>query len=195
MKPTSSAVLNLEGGSIQCLQDALFFGLEYTKTLFQELEMHAYFSDGDLIFEGQTVLFMDGAKAFEKENVLSLLSYLSGAFTLLSCFTHKEFDFSIASAPTKNFIYSEGEKQAILKAGAFVKPISDIKDSDFLDGFKMKKQEVKKLLNKEPSKTYGIYGPFLPEDLEEFREFENIDFVYPACLQGSFPYSNMGFTA
>ena len=196
--------------SIQSEQDGLFFGLDYLSFLNEGdfSNMKTYFSDGDCIFKGQKLLSIEKAGNFKKEDVLSVLSYLSGAYTLISCFTEKNFDFSIYADLTPKFKLSQWEEQAILKAGAvknsFPKEFLSLEqvkrkikqNSQFLvlSESKIKPDDIKSLLKAgDTSVMFSLHGSFLPSDLEGFREYSNIKAVYSSYLQGSFPCLPMSF--
>lgn len=195
---------------IQSLQDGLFFGLDCLSFLnngdFSNIK--TYFSDGDCIFKGQTLLSLKESDNLKKENLLSAISYLSGVYTLISCWTEKNFNFSIYSELTPRFKLSQWEEQAILKAGAFVcsfpkeflswvqiqNKIKQKNQAVILSESKISRDKIKNLLQATGSSgRFSLHGSFLPSDLEEFREFENIEAVYSVYLQGSFPCLPMKF--
>ena len=192
---------------IQSEQDGLFFGLDFLRDFLKEndqtAEFIAYLQEGECVFKGQTLLKVNlKDNLFKKEDILSLVSYLSGAYTLLSCFTERNFDFAIAACSTPGFSFSGWEEKAILKAGAVVqKPEETVYCSNeevrqalergnkqiVLSTLKMSKEQIKNLLKSFPSfKECSLQGDFLPFDLEEFRSFR-LKSVYPLCLQGCFP--------
>ena len=204
--------MNTKNGSLECLQDGLFFGLNYLKKNLTLPDFSSYFREGDLIFKGQKVLSLeeDSQKsAPNKESLSFLLSYLSGAYTLISCFTERNFDFEIGAATTKDFLYREGEEQAILKAGAIFckklkKPTPNFneflkelrkkptpKESYFLNDEIFSLQEIKETLETFPEQSFEIKANLLPSHLEKWRHFKNIKTVHPSCLQGSFPLLKM----
>ena len=199
---------------IQADQDGLFFGLEYLQNLLKakkdtsSFEIKTYFKDGECVFKGHTLMQISLVNtSFKKENLGSLVSYLSGAYTLLSCWTKKHFDFFIMACPTPNFLFSDGEEKAILKSGALIqKSLKNIcfhlEDAEqalekgekriILSDFKMSKKQIKNILQSlDPSIEITLYGSFFPLDLEEFRIFHNIKAAYPVCLQGYFPHLPM----
>ncbi|MCZ0933112.1 MAG: hypothetical protein OXJ52_08170, partial [Oligoflexia bacterium] len=109
---------------IQSEQDGLFFGLSYLQNSLSSEDFSkiiGYFSEGDCIFKGQTLLSMEleSAKS-KKQDLLSAISYLSGVLTLVSCWTERNFDFSIRADLTPHFELSQWEEKAISKAGAVV---------------------------------------------------------------------------
>ena len=182
---------------IQCLQDGLFFGLDYIKTLFP-FEGYSYFLDGDHIFAGQTLLSLNGGK--NHKSICSLVSYLSGTYTLARCFSERYFGFSVCAYWTPSFAFNEGEKQALLQAGMILKKAPAEK---FLEAQELKnkndhsriiylklssanKDQVKSIL-KNSRQQFELMGDLLPKDWEDFRDFYNIQCVYPLCLQGFFP--------
>ena len=195
---------------IQSQQDGLFFGLSYLQdTLTPEnfSQIRAYFSEGSCVFKGQTVLSM-GLKEvkLKKEKLMSAISYLSGVYTLISCFTEKVFDFSICANTTPDFELAPWEEQAILKAGAvirsFPKKLLSLEQIQLrlnkkssplvLSEFKISRNQIKQILQTESSfASFDLHGSFLPSDLEEFREFSNIHSVYSVYLQGLFPFLPM----
>ena len=193
--------------SLQCLQDGLFFGLDYLKKALSLSSIDSFYSDGDCVFKGQTALYIEPAQASQKREISLILSYLSGAYTLVSCFTEKRFDFDIYAGFTKNFSHKAGEKQAILKAGAdfieeAVKPELGFDEAKkrverggaeevlLLSEEKMSRLQIQKIL-KECSQPFDLHGSFLPSDLEEFRSFSNIRTVYSSYLEGCFPCLKM----
>ena len=112
---------------IQSEQDGLFFGFEFLQYFlkssgFENSTVTAYMQDGDCVFKGQTCVGINlKDENIKKEDLLSAVSYFSGAYTLISCFTEKNFDFSISASLTQGFSFSEWEEKAILKAGALIK--------------------------------------------------------------------------
>ena len=193
--------------SLQCLQDGLFFGLDYLKKALTLSSVDSYYFDGDCVFKGQTVLYIKPEQASQKREISLILSYLSGAYTLVSCFIEKRFDFDVCAGFTKNFSHKEGEKQAVLKAGAdfieeAVKPKLDFNEVKkraekrgaeevlLLSEEKMPRLQIQKIL-KERSHPFDLHGSFLPSDLEEFRPFSNIRAVYSSYLEGRFPRLKM----
>ena len=197
---------------IQSEQDGLFFGLDFLQNFLkdkeQASEFTAYLQEGGCVFKGQTLLKMDLKNSlFKKEDILSLVSYLSGAYTLLSCFTERNFDFTIAACSTSGFSFSDWEEKAVLKAGAVVQKLRKEaccyseeevyqalergNKQIVLSDLKMSKEKIKSLLQTIPSSMEcSLLGDFLPSDLEEFRSF-HLQSVYPLCLQGYFPCLKM----
>ena len=191
--------------------NGLFFGLCYLKDFLKTEDfskLNSYFSDGDCIFKGQTLLSMSAENSlFKKQDLLSIVSYLSGAYTLISCFTERDFNFDICAGLTSNFELSDWEEQAILKAGAVVRSCpkefltakqiqQHLKKENspvLLSDLKIDSCEIKTFLKANGSVSFDLHGSFLPSDLEEFRDFNNISSVYPVCLQGSFPCLEMQF--
>ena len=191
---------------IQSEQDGLFFGLDYLQTCLRKEDFsktQVYFSEGDCIFKGQTLLSIETESfKFKKEDLLSAVSYLSGAYTLISCWTEKSFDFSICATSSPHFDLFQWERKAILKAGAIARPFPkellsleqvqrELKrnsPSIILSELKINREKIKNLLKTtDPSILFDLHGSFLPSDLEEFREFKNINSVYPVYLKGFFP--------
>ena len=193
---------------IQSAQDGLFFGLDYLENsldIEKAPKAKAYFSDGDCVFKGQTLLSIETENTKTKD-LLAIISYLSGAYTLISCFTEKNFDFSICAGLSPHFELSHWEEQAILKAGAVLRPLpkeflslepiqkqlKQSRQSILLSESKISRADMKTLLkNENSSSSFELHGAFLPSDLEEFRECQNIKAVYPICLQGHFPKLEM----
>ena len=133
---------------------------------------------------------------------------MSGAYTLISCWTERNFDFSICADFTSDFELSQWEKQAILKSGAVVrsfpteflsleqiqKKLKQNSQPILLSESKIRRDQIKNLLKKaDSSAVFNLHGFFLPSDLEEFRDFENISAVYSIYLKGSFPCLPMKF--
>ena len=192
----------------QSEQDGLFFGLEFLKHILsseskvENCEITAFLQDGDCLFKGQTILGVRlKDSSFKKEDFLPALSYFSGVYTLVSCFVEKKWDFAIAGSSSPNFAYPEWEEKAILKAGGLVKKVPEkMSNSEkeilqalekgetqiFFNSLRTKPKELKKVLQKFSNIKFSLYGPFFPEDLENFRNF-HINTVYPVCLQGFFP--------
>ena len=199
---------------IQSEQDGLFFGLDCLKKVLESedtsnaFEVTSYLQEGECVFQGQTLMKINlKDKKLEKESFMSILSYLSGAYTLVSCFTERNFDFSIMACSTPDFILFEWEEKAILKAGGLIQKCpeticchSDHDVNQFLEkgekqiilnGLKMSKEEIKNTLQSlPPSIESSLFGAFLPYDLEEFRFFQ-LKSIYPICLQGCFPRLKM----
>ena len=195
----------------QSEQDGLFFGLEFLNHLLSEnsiekSEITAFLQDGDCVFKGQTILGIRSQNSsFQKEDILSIVSYFSGVYTLVSCFVEKQWDFSIIGSSSADFPYFEWEEKAILKAGGLVQKspekvyysqkevlqaIEKGETKVTLNSLRISQKELKKNLQDFSHIEFSLYGPFLPEDLEEFRN-DNISSVYPLCLQGSFPCLKM----
>ena len=89
---------------IQSEQDGLFFCVDFLQDFLKNSDLKnqsvtAYLQDGDCILEGQTCLRVNlKDKTFKKEDLLSVVSYLSGAYTLLSVsYTH-------LTLPTKRIV-------------------------------------------------------------------------------------------
>jgi len=198
---------------IQSDQDGLFFGLECLQSFLKSgkgpeiPEVRAYFHDGDCVFKGQTLLRIDlKNNDFSKEDLVSIISYLSGVYTLVSCWTERNFNFSIMAGSTPGFSFPEWEKQAILKAGAGygLCPANVCFDPEevrlaldqgkrqvTLSHLKMSKEEIKSILQSlPPFVETSLKGSFFPADLEELRPF-CLKSVYPLCLQGFFPCLKM----
>ena len=198
---------------IQSDQEGLFFGLEFLECFLKSDDplntpkITAYCQDGECIFKGQTLLRINFKNQdCKKEDLLSIVSYLSGAYTLISCWTERNFDFSIIAGPTPDFAFSDWEEKAILKAGAVIGqcPHSVYFDSKdvhealkrgekeiVLSCLKMSKEEIKSILQCLPHFVKcSLQGAFFPSDLEEFRDL-NLTSVYPDSLQGFFPRLKM----
>lgn len=198
---------------VQAQQDGLCFGLNFLNLFLEEnkeedeFELQPYVSEGECVFKDQTLLKCDFTvnESLNKENLFSLISYFSGAYTLLSCFTEKNFNFSVYAGSTPDFHLAKWEEESILKAGAFIgKPPELICDSAedveksldkaksvVLSNLKMSHEEIKKIIDSLPSSVeVCLYGAFLPSDLEEF-ENGNLRACYPICLQGHFPQMKM----
>ena len=200
--------MDTKNNFLECLQDGLFFGLDYLKQKLTLPELSAYFKDGSLIFTGQKTLYREDDS--QKEEISFLLSYLSGAYTLISCFTEKNFNFKIFATHTKSFSHKEGEEQAILKAGAvfYKDSLKSLKlnevlkllekqshaDIILLSENKISLSEIKKILQDFPECSFALEVNLSPSDLEEWTEFKNIQTVYPFCLQGHFPLLKMQWT-
>ncbi|MBC6415151.1 MAG: hypothetical protein GDA46_02010 [Bdellovibrionales bacterium] len=190
--------------SLKCLQDGLFFGLDYLKENLKISSFDSYYSDGDYVLKGQTLLLMELNQITKKEEILLILSYLSGVYTLVSCFIEKRFDFTICASSTKNFSHREGERQAILKAGADFKEknsnqalnLNEIQkrlktgEDLLLSEEKISRPQIQDIL-KQNSQSFDLHGSFLPSDLEEFRQFNNINKLYSSFLEGNFPCLKM----
>jgi len=199
---------------VQSGQDGLFFGLDCLKEVlesqeaFHSFEITNYLQEGDCVFKGQILMKVHlKNKEMKQEDLISILSYLSGAYTLVSCFTERNFDFSIMACSTPDFFLSAWEEKAILKAGGFIqKCLENIcchSDHDvnqllekgekqiILNGLKLSKKKIKSIFKSLPSSIESsLFGTFLPHDLEEFRFFQ-LKSVYPICLQGHFPHLKM----
>ncbi len=197
---------------IQAEQDGLFFGLKCLQQMLENPhdgpEITACLQEGECVIKGQTLLGIDlKGQDFKKEDLLSVVSYLSGAYTLISCFMERNFDFSIMAGSTPDFFLSEWEEQAILQAGGEIqKPPERASSSSerdiqqllergerkiILNGSKLPKEKIKSLLRLlPPSVERSLMGAFYPADLEEFR-FLRLKSVYPLCLQGYFPRLKM----
>jgi len=196
--------MNTKTLSLECLQDGLLFGIDGLKEDFPDLFPH--FKEGDLILKGQKILSTkEGKSKLPKEDFAFLISYLSGAYTLISCFTERLFDFKIGASSTKNFLYKKREEQAILKAGAFLynkfkKPVSSFDElskksnsteSYFLSDSLFSLKEIKQALESFPQQNFEVKAKLFPSDLEDWRHFKNIKSFYPDCLQGNFPLLKM----
>ena len=204
--------MNTKINSLECLQDGLFFGLEYLKEKQMLPDISSYCHEGKVIFKGQKILSLEEEPEKQALQEISfLLSYLSGAYTLISCFTERNFDFKIGVTSTKNFLHKAGEEQSILKAGAFFykklkKPIpsfeelrkragkTNTKESLFLSEESLSLQEIQSALENFPEQTFNIKASLLPSDLEKWRHFKNIQTFYPSCLAGNFPRLKMQWT-
>lgn len=209
--PYSSSVKSSSDFIVQSLQNGLFFGLEFLEDFLKSenspSQILPYFQDGDCIFKDQKVLriHLKDPKV-QKEELLSMISYLSGVYTLVSCWTERNFDFSIMANSTPGFDFSDWEEKAILKAGAFISPlpqkvlISPEEVQPFLDtpgnslilsDSEMSHEEIEGILKSLPSFIkVSLQGSFFPEDLEKFRAY-HLDSVYPSSLQGHFPCLEM----
>ena len=197
----------------QSEQDGLFFGLEFLKNFLktgdgsEKPDITAYLQDGACVFKGQICLGVNlKDQIFKKEDLMSVVSYFSGAYTLISCFTEKNFDFSIMAFSSPDFALAEWEEEAILKAGGLIQQypnnicfypeeahqaVEKGEKKIVLSNLKISKKELKDLLRLLPSYIEcSLQGHFFPSDLEEFRAF-NLKSVYPLCLQGSFPRLKM----
>ena len=194
----------------QSEQDGLFFGLEFLNHLISlknNFKITAFLKDGDCLFKGQTLLGIHlKDNSFQKEDILSALSYFSGAYTLVSCFVERQWDFAIAGSSSPDFVYPEWEEKAILKAGGLVKKVPEKMSSSkkeilqklekgetqiFFNSLKTSSQELKKILQTFSNIKFSLYGSFWPEDLEYFRNNNNISSIHPLCLQGFFPCLKM----
>ena len=196
---------------VSARQDGLFYGEEFLQCFFKKrggkYEIKSYLQDGDCVFKGQTIFQIQiKGKLQEEEELLSAISYLSGAYTLISCWTEKAFDFSIKALPTPDCFLSPWEKQAILNAGAEIqKPPEKIyfqaKEVEqalqmeekhlVVSSSKISFKEIKNILQSlPPSIEIGLEGDFSPSDLEEFRDFP-LQAVWPRHLQGFFPRLKM----
>lgn len=135
-----------------------------------------------------------------------MVSYLSGVYTLISCWTERNFDFSIMASSTPDFALSEWEEKAILKAGAQIgqfpedicfdsKSVRQELDKGSkhitLSNMKMPEEKIKEILQSIPSHVKcSLHGSFFPSDLEGLRSL-HLHSVYPLCLQGFFPQLKM----
>lgn len=194
--------------SILSDQDGLFFGVEFLQKLLEapggleSSELTAYQKDGDCIFKGQTLLNIHLRNTnFKKEDLVSAVGYLSGAYTLVSCFTEREFNFSITACPTPGFLFADWERRLIEKARALVQKCPDNvyfyrdevqqalnrgEQKIVLSALKISKKDLLDILQTMPYNVeVCLQGNFLPADLEEFRDL-NLKSVYPLCLQGYF---------
>lgn len=199
---------------IQSDQDGFFFGLEFLNWFLKSedeadtSEVISYFQDGECVFKGQTLLKINLKKEdLEKEDLMSIVSYLSGTYTLVSCWTKRNFDCAIMACPTSDFLFSDWEKSAILKAGALVAQCPSPVRSSIGEVHQAIKKGEKQIVLNYPTKVskeeikdmfqllppfveISLQGSFFPSDLEELRAF-NIKSVYPICLQGHFPRLQM----
>ena len=202
--------------SIQTEQDGLFFGLEFLKDFFKSdndsPEITAYLQEGECVFKGQILMRIHlKNKRYKMEDIVPVVSYLSGAYTLISCFTERNFDFSVMACSTPRFSLSEWEEKAILGAGGLIQKspedISCYSENDVhqalekggrqivLSCLKMSKKKIRDILQSLPhSVEPSLQGPFFPYDLEGFRDF-HLKSVYPICLQGCFPQLKMKICA
>ena len=197
---------------IQAEQDGLFFGLEFLQSLLsaensEAFEITAYKQDGECVFKGQILLKIQlKTDRFKKEDLISVVSYLSGACSLTACFAYEDFDFSIMACSTQGFCFSKWEEKALLKAGAVIgkspsSACSRLKEARqilntgrkqiALNAETVSVQALKRTLDQLPSfAEISLQGPFLPSDLEELRGF-CLKAVFPSCLQGYFPRMKM----
>ena len=197
---------------IQSEQDGLFFGLEFLRHFLKTDDAEApeitpYLQEGECVFRGQTLCRISlTGKDLKNQDLMAIVSYLSGAYTLISCFTEKNFKFSIMACSTSDFSFSEWEEKAILKAGGLVQKCPEnicfhsddvhqaLKRGDtqiILNHSKISKEKMKSILRSLPSSVeLSLQGPFFPSDLEELRDF-NLKSVWPLCLQGYFPFLKM----
>jgi len=192
-------------------QDGLFFGLELVQNFINNKnsssKIVSYFRDGDFIFKNQTLMRVSLIdQNIKKNDLLSLMSYFSGVYTLVSCWTERNFNFSIMAYPTSGFSFFEWEKRAILKAGALIgknpktiyfhpKEVNQtLKKGEkeiTISNLEMSNEQIQNLLKTIPDFVKcSLQGSFLPSDLEPFQSF-NLTSVYPLCLQGFFPQLKM----
>ena len=200
---------------VQSEQDGLFFGLEFVRYFLKSEETEApevtaYLSEGECVFKGQTLFRINlRGKDLKKGELMSVVSYLSGAYTLISCFTEKNFDFSVMACSTPGFSFSDWEEKVILKAGGFIQKCPEnicfrleevhqaLERGDtqiILSYSKISREKIKSISSSLPSSVeLSLQGSFLPSDLEDFRDF-NLKSVWPLCLQGHFPLLKMKIT-
>lgn len=209
----SAAKKPSEDFCIRAGQDGLFFGLGFLHSILKTPNdipspVIAYLQEGDCIFKGQICIKIDlTGTDFKKEDLISVVSYLSGAYTLLSCFTERNFDFSVMVNPTPDCSFSKWEEKACLKAGCNIqKPPANIcfhpeviekalkkgEKQIVLSNSKMSNEDIKHILKGfPPFVTACMVGDFSPSDLEDFSGFHHLKAVWPTCLQGFFPLLKM----
>ncbi len=193
---------------IQAEQDGLFFGRDLLKHYLKNKNGHLpdeiiiYPEEAGCIFKGQTILAYYG-EVLKQKTALSIVSRLSGVYTLVSCFTERNFDFSVMACASSDSFFSPWEEKAILRAGACIqkKSIDNVcfypeeggkalergDKQIVLSSSKMPTEEIKNILKQAPRSTsISLQGSFWPSELEEFRNL-NLKSVYPMALNGLFP--------
>ena len=190
---------------IRADQDFILFGREFSDSFLRKkdpLEISWFARDGDCVLKGQTfsrVFTSDGFSDFS--SLLGSVRYLSGAATLVRCYTENAGDFAVAGSISKNSPFPEWEKRAIHRGGgvtdlscvscssektlpslvkknppAIALDVSGFSESDCVACLKEIPEETKR----------GICGPILPEGVMKFLSY-SLDFISPSFLQGGFP--------
>ncbi len=179
-------------------QDAIFSGVEYlTSTLENSENISWYIKDGECILKGQTC--MEIFQEIEGLNeMIKVISYLSGISTLARCYTELSNDTPIIGSPVKDSPLFEWEIKSLFYGGVDIKPHCpekiyhleedlNLKDSVIALNSNIPRDKLKSLLKKIPSqKIKGLYGSILPRDLKKFNDLP-INVIWPEILQGPFP--------
>lgn len=193
---------------VQTGQDAIFFGCNFLHQYFEskDCEITSYVQDGDLIFKNQKCFKIHIQNTdINKQDILNLISYFCGAYTLISCFLEKSFKQDIFASTSKDFDFQKWEKSIILQAGALLydssinlyqnlnKASQAIETGEKhinLSTQHITLQKALQFLQAYPQTSFSLHGDFFPKDLEKLDAF-NIKSITPLCLQGDFPSIKM----
>ncbi len=201
--PSSSPYISKKSPFYQIAfeQDAIFSGCEYFNSLETSLEISKditwHIKDGECILKGQVC--MEIFQEIENLNeILKVISYLSGISTLARCYTESSHHTSIIGTPLKNSPWLKWETKSLSYGGVDTKPCLpekicysekdlNLQDQIIALSSKMPRDELVKCLKKLPDhKIKGLYGFILPQDLEKLSDLP-INVIWPDLLQGSFP--------
>ena len=200
--PSSSIYKKPQSYQIIFEQDAIFSGFEYfnyvSETSLENPEnIIWHIKEGEAILKGQScVEIFQETKNLQE--VIKIISYLSGASTLARCYAEAFNPPSVVGSPLKDSPLFEWEIKSLLMGGVDAKPSLpekicycekdlNLQDPVIALSSEIPKDELKKLLKKIPShKVKGLYGPILPQNLEKLNELP-INVIWPEILHGVFP--------
>ncbi len=191
-------------------QDGVFFGAGFLSGFLKKsqlpLEIVWHAKDGDSLLKGQTFMTAfapDEKSFFGLKAAVEGISYLSGAASLARCYRESSCGCRSAGAASLDSPFPEWERKALRLGGARTEPllpskmISSEKDLEealtghteiiALDGRGAGFSGIQKLIDQIPSGIQkGMYGHFLPKDLERLSALP-LDVIWPKLLQGGFP--------
>ena len=183
-------------------QDGLFFGAELLERSPLEAVCHA--KDGERFLKGQTLMTIFASKKLSSlKSAVSAAGYLSGACSLARCYKESACRALIAGSPSADSPFPEWERQALRLGGVNTEPpvparmiaskedlaarLKEYPEIIALDGSKLPPDELESLARRIPRAVRkGVYGAFLPKDLERLDELL-LDVIWPSFLQGGFP--------
>ena len=193
--------------NVKAGQDCLFYGIEFSKEFFKEtsVKIDWLIKEGDCLLKGQScALIKTSSEDYEKvKDFVRACSYLSGVATLVCCYVESSLGIKVVGSESRNSSFNQWELKIIQEVKGFIRPLlplSMISSKEQLPTVLKQKpnqiavnrnsfsfQDLKEILEQIPKGIIkGVYGHFLPEDLEELSQLP-IDVCWPELLQGGFP--------
>ena len=201
-EPKVTNSINVKAG-----QDCLFYGIEFSKEFFKDtsIKINWLVKEGDCLLKGQScALIQASVKDYEKvKESVRACSYLSGIATLVCCYVESSLGIKVVGSASRNSSFNQWELKLIQEAKGFIKPplplwmitskeqlptvLKQNPDQIAVNKNSFSFQDLKEIFEQIPKRiTKGVYGHFLPQDLEELSQLP-IDICWPELLQGGFP--------
>jgi len=179
-------------------QDAIFYGAAYLNSVLNDSSnIYWHIQDGQCILKHQICMEVLPTIQNLKEHI-RVISYLSGISTLSCCYSEVSSSIPIIGSSFKDSSLSKWEINALKTGGVTTYPVRPSKICSVKEDLRLTSNIIaldstqpldilKDMISIiPPHKTKGLYGPILPQDIDQFKNLD-IDALWPQFLETHWP--------